>query len=351
LLALVALAAGCTKGSSGPPPAPPIEVAAEIVGTAPIEVRLTAVGTIQANELVDLKPEAAGVIREIHFTEGQRVRQGDRLFVLDAAKEAAQAEQARADTDLARLSAERARTLAGTKAISQQEIDQLESQLAVKLASQKLQEERLRDMTLDAPFAGVLGPRAVSVGQYVNAGTSLATLVDDATVKITYRVPERELARLQLGQLVRLQVGAYPDLVFTGKVDLVNPVIDETTRTIQVRAVAPNPGYPLRPGMFARVETVTDRRESAVVIPERALIASLSGFSVYVITNGEARLTPVQVGTRLPALAEVTQGLAPGQSIVVSGSQKLVDGSRVIESAARNGEGEGNGDGNGTRKS
>lgn len=326
---------GCTSGSSGgPPPAAPIDVETRTAQTGPVEILLTAVGTIAADEIVQLKPEIAGVVQRIHFQEGQRVTKGTLLFDLDPSKEQAQLEQAKADEELARSNAERARLLAGTKAISQQEIDQLESQLAVKVATRQLQEEHLRDMQLNAPFDGVLSARQISVGQYVNAGTTLVTLAQDARVKVTYRIPERELARIRTGQEVRIRVAPYPQDAFTGRVDLVNPLIDEVTRTVEVRAVADNPEFKLRPGMFARVETVTDRRDSAVIIPERALIASLEGFSVFVVTNNTARLTPVRLGVRLDGSAEIASGVVPGQAIVVGGVQKLVDGAMIREAKA-----------------
>jgi membrane fusion protein (multidrug efflux system) len=330
LVALLALAgAGCSKGSSGPPPPPPMEVEGHTVGTAPVEDVLGAVGTVEANEIVEVKPEVAGTIRAIHFVEGQQVARGAKLFELDPAKQDAVLAQVRADLDLARANVERARSLAGTKAISQQEIDRLESELAVRAANLKLEEERSRDLALTAPFDGVLGPRTVSLGQYVNAGATLATLVDQSRVKVTYRVPERELGRLAVGQKVKLTVAAYAGRVFDGEIDLINPVLDEASRTVQVRALAANPDGLLRSGMFARVETVTGRREAALVIPERSLVPSLAGFAVYLVSNDVARLTPVALGARLPGHVEVREGLALGQTVVVGGTQKLVDGTPV----------------------
>ncbi len=330
---IVLLVSGCGPGG-GPPPNPPVEVAVAKVTTDAVESRLTAVGTILANEDVTIKPEAAGKVRAIHFTEGQRVQAGALLFEFDDEKEQAQVEQARIDLKLAKQNAERADELSGTRAISEQELDQIRSQVTLKSAILAFQERRLAETRIEAPFDGVLGQRSVSLGQFVNIGEPLVTLTDDSLVKVVYEVPERHLAVLREGQPVALEVAAYADRVFQGKVQLVDPRVSESTRTLKVRAIADNPERLLRPGMFARVETITGVEEKAVVIEERAIIPSLAGFAVYVVTNDVARLTEIEVGQRLPGKAEVRQGLVPGQIIVVGGLQKIVDGSAVIPEAS-----------------
>ena len=331
LLPLALVLTGCKKsGAGGPPEPPPTEVEIRVVSTAPVEDVLGSVGTIEANEIVEVKTEVPGLIAAIHFTEGKRASRGDRLFELKCAKEAAQLSLARAEEEVAQQNLERARKLAGTKAISQQELDQLASQVAARGANRRLQEERVKDMTIVAPFAGVVGPRRVSVGQYIDSGQSLVTLVDSSRVKISYRIPERNLGRFKVGQDVRLVVGAYAGKVFPATIDLINPVVDEATRTTQIRAVAENPDDLLKPGMFARVETVLDRRASAVVMPETALVPALNGFSVYVLKGGVARLSPVKLGVRGRGNVEITEGLTVGQEIVVEGTQKLVDGMKVV---------------------
>jgi membrane fusion protein, multidrug efflux system len=127
-------------------------------------------------------------------------------------------------------------------------------------------------------------------------------------------------------------VGAFPGKVFTGKVDLINPEIDPTTRTVEIRLIAENPEGLLKPGMFARVELVTGRRENGLVIPEGALVAGLENFSVYLVTGGVARVQPVKLGVRMPGKVEIASGLTVTQEIVVSGTQKLVDGANVVHS-------------------
>ena len=335
---LLALATGCGGAAGGPPEPPPTEVIIAPVAESSVEDLLNAVGSIEANEQVQLKAETAGVITCIGFTEGSPVAAGDLLFEMDSAKEQALLDQVKAEADVARQNLDRARQLAGTRAISAQELDQLASLVEARTAARRLQEEQVSDMRIVAPFAGVVGARQVSAGQYVDRGQPLVDLVDKSKVKVAYRVPERRVSQLHLDQEVRVAVTGYPDQIFHGRVDMVSPVVDEATRTVLVRAIVPNPDGLLNPGMFARVETLIERREKSLVIPESALVASLDGFSVYVVDDGRAGLTPVTLGIRGRGTAEVRSGLEKGQPIVVRGTQKLVDGMAVTAAATASGE-------------
>ncbi len=329
------LLTGCGGGGGGQPPAqPPAPVDTVKVGTAPVEDRLSAVGTIYPNEEVVVMPKASGRVKEIKFDEGQKIERGATLFSLDDATEQALLKQAQAELELARQNLERASKLSGTRAISIQELDRLGSEVALKEAQVHINEERVQDMRLTAPLNGVLGPRKVSAGQYVSVGEPLVTLTDSSKVKISYRLPEGNAAALQAGQRVSLKIAAYGEREFPATVDLINPQVDAATRTVDVRAVAGNEDGALKPGMFARVETITGRRAGAVVIPERAIIPSLSGFAVYVVTNNQVRLTQVELGMRSPGRVEIRKGLTPGQEIVVNGLQKVVDGAAVAPTPA-----------------
>ena len=331
-LSSVLLVAGC--GGKGGGSAPPAEFAVEVViekpAVMPVDDLLGAVGSMEANERVELKPEVAGLIEKIYFTEGQRVKKGDKLFDLDSQKEAASLAQTRAEEQLAKSNLERARKLEGTKAISQQDVDQLQSQLDVAIAARRVQEERLVERAIVAPLDGILGPRVVSPGQYVIAGAPLGTLVDASKVKVNFRIPERQLMQVKHGQKGRIRVSAYSERAFEGEVDLIAPEVDAATRTVGVRLIAPNAEGLLKPGMCARIELVVATRNQALVVPEAALVPSLDQFSVYTVENGVAHLRAVKIGNRLPSKAEIREGLLPGQEIVVSGTQKLVEGMKVV---------------------
>ncbi len=323
------LGSGCGP-KAAPPPEPEIEVSAGRPERMTVEITTPAVGTIETDERVVLQPEVAGLIESVEFVEGQRVKKGDILFRMRSRKEEAQVAQAQADRDLARSNLERGRTLAGTKAISEQELDLMESTLATKAATYELENRRLEERLIKAPFDGVVGPREVSVGQYVSAGVPLVTLVEDARVKVRFRLPERQLSVLRTGQLARVLVNAYPDRRFEGRVELLNPEVDASTRTVEARLMVPNGEGLLRPGMFARVELVLGTRSEALVVPESALIPALDDFGVYLITDeGRARLVPVKLGVRLPGKVELESGVKAGDVVIVAGTQKVNDGTKV----------------------
>jgi membrane fusion protein (multidrug efflux system) len=209
-------------------------------------------------------------------------------------------------------------------------VDQLESLLAVKSAMLKVARETLAKRTITAPFSGELGARQISPGQYVNAGTPLVTLVDKQRVKVRFRIPERQLSLLGQEQPGRLTVAAWPGETFAGVVDLIDPVVDVATRTVEIRLLADNPEQRLRPGMFARVNVVVETRPNALVIPEAALVPSMDEFGVYAVRDGKARLQPVEIGVRLPGQAEIRKGLQADSEFVAGGIQKIVDGMKVV---------------------
>ena len=328
LAGMLVLASGCGNEAAAPPE-PVVDVATAHPERTVVEVTLPAVGTIEADERVVLQPEVAGLIESLHFVEGQRVKKGDVLFRMRSQKEEAQVAQARADRDLARSNLERARTLAGTKAISQQELDLMESTLAARAATFELENRRLEERIIVAPFDGVVGPREVSVGQYVNAGVPLVTLVEDARVKVRFRLPERQLSVVRVGQTARVQVNAYRDRRFEGKVELVNPEVDASTRTVEVRLIVANEEGLLRPGMFGRVELVLGTKPDALVVPESALIPALDEFGVYLVVDNRAKLVPVKIGVRLPGKVELESGVKLEDVVIVAGTQKVGDGTRV----------------------
>lgn len=328
----ILLVSGCGRGAGGGGggrPEPVIEVSVSQPQVTLVEDLVPAVGSIEPEERVVLQPEVPGLIESIHFEEGQRVRKGEVLFRLRARKEEAQLAQARAEKSLAQANLDRARTLAGTKAISQQELDLMESTLAAREATLDLESRRLEDTVVSAPFDGVLGQRQVSVGQHVQAGTPLATLVEDARVKVLFRLPERLLSSLKVGQTGRISVSSFPGRTFDGILDLIDPEVEPTGRTIQARLRLPNPEGLLRPGMFARVELVTGQRPQALVVPESAIVPSLDAFAVFVVEAEHARICPVRLGARLPGRVEILEGVSASTEVILSGTQKLVDGIRI----------------------
>jgi len=314
----------------------PVEAAAVRLGT--VSVAISAVGTLLANESVMIRPEIAGRITDVHFSEGQWVTHGAELITLDASELRAQLEESASAVKLGKLSFERARELSRRNLMSRQEYDQAQANLSEALARQNLNEARLNKTVLRAPFNGVLGLRKVSPGDYVQPGQDIVSLEDVGALKLDFRVPETYSAKIKPDQAVELSVDAFPDTVFTGKVYAIEPRIEETTRTLQLRARLPNPDGKLRPGMFARVSLLLEQRPNALLIPEQALVPMGSERFVYRVANGKAVMQKVMVGQRRAGEVEIRTGLSPGDTVVTAGQMKIKDGAPVTVMQAADGQ-------------
>ena len=296
---------------------------------------LEVTGTLAANESVTLQPELSGLVREIAFTEGQRVEKGALLARLDDAELAAQVAEAAARADLARINRERADALATDGSLAQAEIDRVRSEERGAVAALDLLRVRLARTRLVAPFAGVLGARRLSVGDYATPASVLTTLDDLSALKLTFFVPERSIPLVRPGTRVtaRVRVGADEQAVETeGEVFFVSASIDPTVRASEVKAILRDPPPALRPGMFASVRILLSTREQVLVVPEAALLAGVRGVQVIAVERKAggpvARYVNVQAGLRVGGRVEIRpvapDRLEPGQRIVSSGAGALV---------------------------
>ncbi|MEK6594188.1 MAG: efflux RND transporter periplasmic adaptor subunit, partial [Pseudomonadota bacterium] len=300
-----------------------------IVKTGTIAEEVSAVGTLLANEAVMIRPESDGRIAEIHFSEGQLVRKGDKLVSLDTSEVEAQLAAADSELTLNRSRMQRAEELQAKNFISAQALDEARENQNRSAARQMEVKARLGKMTVRAPFEGVAGLRQVSPGAYVKAGQDIARLEGIGTLKADFRVPEVFLRKIRVNQAVQIGVDAFPGESFRGAIYAIEPSVDEQTRTVLLRAKIPNPGVRLKPGMFARVTLVLEIRENAVIVPEQALVPRGGERFVFRVVDGKALLAKVEIGLRRPGEVEILQGLKAGESIVVDGQIRLQDNAPI----------------------
>lgn len=326
------------KGPMGPGGPAPVEV----VQLKPMRVQesITAVGSLRSNESVVLRPEVSGRIASIGFRDGQPVRRGQLLVGLDAALNEAEVAQARAEFDLARSNLKRTEDLASKSFISSSAQDQAESSLQVAEAKLKLVEARLAKMRIVAPFDGVVGIRNVSVGDYVKDGAELINIEDIGTLKVDFRLPERYFTQLKAGLPVEVSADALPGARYLGSVDAINPRIDASGRSLEVRAKLGNTDGRLRPGMFARVRVLLGDRPNALMVPEEAVVPLGDEFFVYTVADGKARRVAVKLGVRREAQVELLDGVRAGDMVVIAGIRVQRDGQpvRVVGPAPATGE-------------
>ncbi len=193
----------------------------------------------------------------------------------------------------------------------------------------ELQRKKLRDTTVRAPFAGLVKERMVTVGQFTRANTPLLILVKTDPIRLRVEIPEKMGPWIKPGQIAEILVEAYADRKFSGKIWRVSPTVDAAKRTFVVEALVPNPNNQLKPGSYARARVPTDRVDTVLMVPYRAVNYVLGSNKAYVINNGVIDARDVKLGDRLEDQVEITEGLADGDTLALGNLNRLDTGTRV----------------------
>lgn len=300
-----------------------------------LSAEIEALGTVHANEAIDVTAKVSNLVAVVRFAEGQQVRSGELLVELDGSGARAELAIAEAAVTESRSQYRRSRELYTTKALSEAQLDQIEAALKANEARVAVAQAKLRDTMIHAPFAGRVGLRRVSVGSLVNPGAVITTLDDTSTVKLDFTVPETHLSTLVPGLPIAATSIAYPGRTFDGKVSSVDTRVDPSTRSVTVRALVPNPDGLLKPGMFLNVR-LSRGSADALLVPEQALVPEQGDVFVFVLDGDSVEKRLIRTGQRRVGDVQVLQGLAAGDMVVTEGTQKLRDGARVqvVDAAA-----------------
>lgn len=293
---------------------------------------LNVVGSVAANESAEVRAEVAGLVRAIHFDEGQTVKKGDVLLKIDDSELVAQLAQAESRFQLAELNLQRAEALRQSQSNTQADFDRARTEFASSRADLSILKLRLEKTEVKAPFDGVVGARELSPGDYVSIQTPITRIEDTSRLKMEFQVPERFLAKVEAGtRFTVLSRSFNSDRPLQGEVYFVAPAIDRATRSSIVKGMLMDPPPSVRPGMFANIEVVLDVRPQVLAVPEGAVLTTSSGTSIIVVKDAGsdkvAEFVPVSLGLRARGLVEIapSQGtLAEGASIVASGVGGLV---------------------------
>lgn len=370
---------------------PLVDIAPVIQGR--VEEKISRTGDIVPYAQVSINSKIQGWLEKIHVREGDSVKAGQILGVLDAREaraavgqslanlEAAQArlkqvratseeavqsqiQQARANLELAESDLKRARELHGKDFIARQQLDEAQTKYNVAKAAFDLAQNSLRqrtweneialaeaqvrqaraqldltqaqlaNLTIHSPMNGIVTKRHVDPGTMVRDVTPILTLMDVSVVKILVNVIEKEFIHLQKGQPVKVTVTAFPDRVFAGRIEIITPALEILSRTAEIQISIRNPGGLLKPGMFGRVEVTLRSNPQAILIPVQALRTQLDQDFVFVVKDDKAFRRPVRKGAVLEEFVEILQGLNPQERVVVTGQDSLKDGS-AIQSVAK----------------
>jgi membrane fusion protein (multidrug efflux system) len=320
-------------GTAGTGQGGPVAVEVGRVEAMRLEDDTQAVGTVRSRQGVMLRPEVSGRVARLAFTDGQRVKRSQLLVQLDDALQRAQLQQAEAQASIARTNLQRNKELLAQNFISQSAVDQSRSNLEVAEAQVALARAQLARMQIVAPFDGVVGIRAVNVGDYVKDGADLVNIEDLSSVWVDFRLPERFIARLKPGQAVQVTLDALPGKHYLGRIDALDSQLDANGRSVLVRAKLANAGGELRAGMYARSRVVFDVREGALVVPEEALVPLGDKQYLYkLVVDGENKIAQrieARIGARVPGKVEVLEGLKAGDHVVIAGQTRLGRGESV----------------------
>ncbi len=347
--------------NTAPTGAPAPEVRVMTISPRPVDLSTDIVGEIRAYREVDLRARVTGNLNEILFSPGQKVNKGDVLFIIDSgtyetALASSRAALAQASASLARVrqDVERYKLLLPDNAIPRQVYEQTVSQaeqeealVAIRQAEVERAQLELEYTKVLAPFDGRVGLQKIEVGGLVSAGqTSLATVSTLDPVAVHFALAEndylhhvKQMAGRDAQQSQDQSAGKLPlQLILAdgslygkeGAIDYIDPEINPTSGTLGVRAIFPNPGGVLRPGMNSRVRIYYAKLDQAILIPQRAVTETLGKYFVTVIDQQQvAALRPISLGPRIGDQWLVEEGLAAGETIVVDGVQKARPGTKV----------------------
>lgn len=298
---------------------------------------IMAIGTARAENGVELAVETAGIVKEIRFKANQRFEAGDLLVQLDDEVERADLLDAEAAVKLHESAFERSNTLRSRGFDTQVAHDLAIAQLATARSKLAKLKAVIEQKALKAPFSGVVGIPRINPGQYVQAGTDVATFQNLQSMKVDFTVPEQLAARVKVGQAVSFGVTEH-EMTRAGKVVGIDPRVDPQTRLVSLQAVLDdNRDEAIVPGQFLHVRINLASEPNVVTLPQTAVVTSLYGDYVYVVDQAEkagqtrqiAKQVFVKVGRREGGVSEVLSGVQPGQQVVTSGQNKLQGGSTV----------------------
>jgi RND family efflux transporter MFP subunit len=353
-------------GGGGRGPRPPMTVELASSARRPMVATVTVVGNLIGAASVDAVPRGQGRLDAVYVKLGDQVRLGQPLAKIEDREIIEQIRQAeatynvsqatirqrQADLKLAQNNLDRSRSLYERDLLPRQTFDDTDAryqaaQAQLDLAEAQMAQAKARldelkinlaNTVIAAPVDGFIGKRTLDPGASVGVNTSFISVVDIRTVRLIINVVEKDLRRITQGTAVEIEVDAYPGENFNGRVARVAPILDPATRTAQVEIEIPNPGYRLKPGMYARARFTVERHDNALVVPTAAIVDIEGKIGVWMPGEGDtATFTPVTLGIEQEEFTEVISGVTDGQKVISVGAAALRPGDRIVMAGQRGG--------------
>ena len=323
-------------------PRPPETIAAEPARTDTWQPQIAGIGTLTAFAGIDVTPQVSGVVEEIDFESSQDVKKGSLLVRLDTS--VLEAEQKGLEVQLvnAQSDYDRKKTLADQGITPRTEVDQLRSQRDTLKANIERAKSLIAQKSIYAPWDGRVGLKSIALGSYLAAGQSIVWLQKIDPIYADFTVTEADFGRITLNQKITATFDAYPGKFFTGKIVTTDPRVANTSRAITVRAEIENPDSKLLPGMYANVQVDSGAPLQVVTVPQTAVTFSLYGDNIFVVVPAKTKDANakddelvierrfVKTGGVRDGRVAIESGLQPGDKVVISGQNKIDQGSKVV---------------------
>ncbi|WP_041210499.1 efflux RND transporter periplasmic adaptor subunit [Aeromonas jandaei] len=303
---------------------------------------IEAIGFIEPNQGVTLSTELSGTIDTITFESGKPVKADQLLLSLDSSVEKANLRASQAKLPAAKAKFDRFQNLYKTSSISKEQLDEAEAAYRSLEADIESLKATIARREVRAPFSGVVGLRNVFLGQYLQPGTDIVRLEDTSVMRLRFTVPQTDISKIKLGQIIKINVDAYPQTQFDGHITAIEPAVNYQSGLIQVQADIPNNDGQLRSGMFARASIILPTVQNQIVVPQSAISFTLYGQNVYVLKESEetdkegkkvmvkrAKQVVVKAGERRGNDVHVLSGIQAGDEIVLSGQVRLSNDTKV----------------------
>ena len=345
-LILLAISAGCRSRSEEPlkPPPVAIQVVTSVVTTRPMPRSFPLTGSLVAAQQADIAANVGGRVIRTFVDRGDLVQKGDVLVKLDTraaqlSEDVAKAnfESAQAQQHLAEMQCRRNEDLLKKGALSREEWERVESQCRISTATAEaaaaqaaLARKTLRDATVRAPFSGLIGDRFVSVGEYVQPASKVASIVQTSPLLLQLSAPEEYVGHVTPNGEVTFKVVAYPKDTFTAIINYIAPAVRPTSRDLVFDALVPNEDGRLRSGMFATASLKLPD-ETLPAVPRSSLRTQDATHRLLMVIEGRIEERIIQIGAERDGYVVVLDGARPGERFVFEPSDQVKDGDAVID--------------------
>lgn len=299
-----------------------------VVEPKTVSESIEAPGTLLANEITEIRPEVSGRVTSLNITEGRYVTRGTLLAKLYDGDLQAQLKKLEVQLKIAEQTENRQAQLLKIQGISQQDYDLSLLNVNNIKADIEIIQTNISRTAIYAPYNGKLGLKNISVGAYITPTTLLTTITQTEQLKLDFSIPEKYTDKIKIGQMVNFTVQG-KSKPYTAKVIATEVSVSQTTRSLLVRSIVPNPKSELLPGVFASVKLQFDPNPNALMVPSQAVLPQARGKKLILFNGGDAKFIDVETGTRDSAFVQITEGVKKGDTVVITGLLSIRPGSKL----------------------